>query len=218
MLEHLGPAFVKIGQMAASRSEALPPGFAEELAKLQNTVPPFSYEEARATVIEELGQPPEELFATFERKRSPRASLAQVHRATLPTGEPVVVEFQRPDVTVMVRADLGVLQELARAAEKRLEVAQRLDLPGIVGEFAAGVLIELDYRNEAYHMRRMAGNLSAIEGVALPAVDDRRSANACLRWASPRASRSTTSRRWKLPASTGSRSTTRSCGRSSSRS
>ena len=180
MLEQLGPAFVKIGQMAASRSEALPPGFAEELAKLQNTVPPFSYEEARATVIKELGQPPEALFATFEREPLAAASLAQVHRATLPTGEPVVVKIQRPDVTVMVRADLGVLQELARAAEKRLEVAQRLDLPGIVGEFAAGVLIELDYRNEAYHMRRMAGNLSAIEGVALPAVDDRRSAQRVL--------------------------------------
>jgi ubiquinone biosynthesis protein len=176
MLQQLGPTCVKIGQMAASRSEALPPGWGEELAKLQNTVPPFSWEEAEATIVRELGAPPETLFATIERTPLAAASLAQVHRATLPDGRPVVVKIQRPDIATMVRADLGVLQELSTTAEKRLEVARRLDLPGVVQEFAAGVVLELDYRNEAYHMRRMAGNLAAIPGVALPAVDDRRSA------------------------------------------
>jgi ubiquinone biosynthesis protein len=176
MLQQLGPTYVKIGQMAASRSEALPPGWAEELARLQNTVPPFSWDEASATIVHELGGSPEALFATFEREPLAAASLAQVHRATLPDGTPVVVKIQRPDVDTMVRADLGVLQELAATADKRFEIARRLDLPGVVEEFADGVVLELDYRNEAYHMRRMAGNLTSIEGVAVPFVDDRRSA------------------------------------------
>lgn len=176
MLQQLGPTYVKIGQMAASRSEALPPGWAEELARLQNTVPPFSWDEAAAAIAHELGGTPETLFATFEREPLAAASLAQVHRATLPDGTPVVVKIQRPDVETMVRADLGVLQELAATADKRFEIARRLDLPGVVEEFADGVVLELDYRNEAYHMRRMAGNLASIEGVAVPFVDDRRSA------------------------------------------
>jgi ubiquinone biosynthesis protein len=180
MLQQLGPTYVKIGQMAASRSEALPPGWADELAKLQNTVPPFPYEEARAAIAKELGRTPDELYATFDQEPLAAASLAQVHRATLPDGREVVVKIQRPDVTTMVQADLGVLQDLAVAAEKRLEIAQRLDLPGVVREFAAGVRVELDYRNEAYHMRRMAGNMGSIPGVALPFVDDGRSARRVL--------------------------------------
>jgi ubiquinone biosynthesis protein len=175
MLQQLGPTYVKIGQMAASRSEALPPGWADELSKLQNTVPPFSWDEAEAAIVRELGVPSSELFASIDHEPLAAASLAQVHRATLPDGTLVVVKIQRPDVATMVRADLGVLQELATTAEKRFEIARRLDLPGVVKEFADGVSLELDYRNEAYHMRRMAGNLVSISGVAIPEVDDRRS-------------------------------------------
>src|SRR5262249_26769552 len=137
--------------------------------------PPFSWEEAEAAIVRELGASPSELFATIDHEPLAAASLAQVHRATLPDGAAVVVKIQRPDVETMVRADLGVLQELASSAESRFEVARRLDLPGVVHEFAEGVSLELDYRNEAYHMRRMAGNLASIPGVAIPEVDDRRS-------------------------------------------
>ena len=176
MLQQLGPTYVKIGQMAASRSEALPPGWADELAQLQNTVPPFKWVEAEALIVSELGASPEELFATIDHNALAAASLAQVHVATLPDGTPVVVKIQRPHVGTMVRADLGVLQELATTAEKRFDVARRLDLRGVVQEFADGVVLELDYRNEAYHMRRMAENMRSIDGVSIPFVDDRRSA------------------------------------------
>ena len=176
MLQQLGPTYVKIGQMAASRSEALPPGWADELAQLQNTVPPFKWAEAESLIVRELGATPEELFATIDHNALAAASLAQVHVATLPDGTPVVVKIQRPDVGTMVRADLGVLEELATTAEKRFDVARRLDLTGVVQEFADGVLLELDYRNEAYHMRRMAENMRSISGVSIPSVDDRRSA------------------------------------------
>ena len=180
MLQQLGPTYVKIGQMLASRSEALPPGWEEELEKLQNTVPPFPYEEARAAMLKELGKPPEELYATFDQQPLAAASLAQVHRATLPDGTAVVVKIQRPDIQTMVRADLGVLQQLALVADKRFEAAQRMDLPGVLQEFASGVLVELDYRNEAYHMRRMAEDMAAIPGVTVPSVDDTRSASRVL--------------------------------------
>ncbi len=163
MLQQLGPTYVKIGQMAASRAEALPSGWAPELAKLQNTVPPFSTAEAHAAIVKDLGAPPEDLFGSFDPEPLAAASLAQVHRARLPDGTPVIVKIQRPDVDTMVRADLGVLQELAATAERRFEIARRLDLPGVVREFADGVVLELDYRNEAYHMRRMRGNLAGVE-------------------------------------------------------
>ena len=176
MLQQLGPTYVKIGQMAASRSEALPPGWADELARLQNTVPPFKWVDAEALIVRQLGASPEELFATIDHNALAAASLAQVHVATLPDGTPVVVKIQRPDIGTMVRADLGVLQELATTAEKRFDVARRLDLKGVVHEFADGVVLELDYRNEAYHMRRMADNMRSIGGVSIPFVDDRRSA------------------------------------------
>ena len=175
MLQQLGPTYVKIGQMVSSRAEALPAAWQEELAKLQNTVPPFPSEQAHQIIEAELQRPVAELYATFEDEALAAASLAQVHRATLPDGREVVVKIQRPDVQTMVAADLGVMQDLAGVMEDRFELARRMDARGILEEFAAGVLIELDYRNEAYHMRRLDENMASIEGVRVPVVDGARS-------------------------------------------
>jgi ubiquinone biosynthesis protein len=180
MLQQLGPTYVKIGQMISSRAEALPPAWQEELVKLQNTVPPFPAAKAHEIIETELGRPASELYATFDEEALAAASLAQVHRATLPDGREVVVKIQRPDVQTMVAADLGVMQDLADVMEDRFELARRLDAKGILGEFSAGVLIELDYRNEAYHMRRLDENMAAIEGVRVPEVDGARSAQRVL--------------------------------------
>ena len=113
MLQQLGPTYVKIGQMVSSRAEALPDAWQEELAKLQNTVPPFPAAKAHEMIEAELHQPASELYATFDEEALAAASLAQVHRATLPDGREVVVKIQRPDVQTMVAADLGVMQDLA---------------------------------------------------------------------------------------------------------
>ncbi len=180
MLQQLGPTYVKIGQMISSRAEALPDAWQEELTKLQNTVPPFPSSKAHEMIEAELHRPASELYATFDEEALAAASLAQVHRATLPDGREVVVKIQRPDVQTMVAADLGVMQDLAVVMEDRFELARRLDARGILEEFAAGVLIELDYRNEAYHMRRLDENMSKIEGVRVPAVDGARSARRVL--------------------------------------
>jgi ubiquinone biosynthesis protein len=177
MLQQLGPTYVKIGQMAASRGEALPPEWLSELQMLQSEVAPFPWTEARETIVRELGKPPEELFASIEEEPFAAASTAQVHRATLPDGTLVAVKIQRPQIVAKTKADLGVLQELARIAEGRFEVARRLGARGIVREFANGVIKELDYRNEAYHAKRLADGMAKFPDVHIPEVyDDRSSA------------------------------------------
>jgi len=170
MLQQLGPTFVKVGQMAGSRADALPEDWREELDKLQSTVPPFPWEQARAIIAEELGADPDELFASIDPEPLGAASLAQVHRATLRDGREVVVKIQRPDVQAKVRADLGVIQELAAVAESRLELARQVGAVGLAKEFADGVLEELDYETEAYHARRLADIVADIPGVGVPAV------------------------------------------------
>ena len=168
MLQQLGPMYVKLGQIVSSQGESLPEEWHEELDKLQSTVAPFSYEQARQMVINELGAPPEELFATFDQEPLAAASTAQVHRATLHSGEPVVVKVQRPNIIRQVQSDLRIMQEFSHTAERRFDWARDMDLTGMVDEFAAGVLKELDYRNEAYHMLRLADNMASIPGVHIP--------------------------------------------------
>ena len=170
MLQQLGPTYVKLGQMVSSRADALPPEWSTELDKLQSTVPPFSWESARRIITEELGAEPEELFGSVEPEPFAAASLAQVHRATLKDGRAVVIKVQRPDVQSKVRADLGVIAELASVAESRSGLARQLDAGGLVKEFSNGVLEELDYTVEAYHARRLADVLESMEGVGVPST------------------------------------------------
>jgi ubiquinone biosynthesis protein len=170
MLQALGPTYVKIGQMVASRGEALPPEWLVELQKLQSDAAPFPYEEAREIITKELGKPPEELFATFEQEPFAAASTAQVHRATLHDGTLVAVKVQRPNIVAKTKADLGVMQELARQLARRVEIARRLDVEGILNEFASGVLLEMDYRNEAYNARRISEAMVKFERMHVPVV------------------------------------------------
>ena len=170
MLQQLGPTYVKFGQMAASQGQALPPEYEAELEKLQNTVPPVSYEQARQVIIQELGKPPEELFASFEREAFAAASTAQVHRATLADGTIVAVKVQRPNIVTMVNADLGILRQVSQTIERVNESARLVDLTGIVEEFGDGVRRELDYHNEAYHARRLGDNMKSQPGVQVCGV------------------------------------------------
>ena len=172
LLQQLGPTYVKIGQMMAARTDVLPADWTSEFARLQSDAAPFPWSDARAALIAELKRPPEELFATIEEEPFAAASTAQVHRATLHDGSPVAVKIQRPRILAKTKADLGVMQELAKTAEQRFAVARRMSLRGIVAEFASGVLSELDYRNEAYHARRLADNMAVFEAIHIPIVYD----------------------------------------------
>ncbi|MFL5725373.1 MAG: AarF/UbiB family protein [Chloroflexota bacterium] len=172
LLQQLGPTYVKIGQMMAARTDVLPADWTTELARLQADAQPFPWSEARQVVIAELKRPPEELFGSIEEEPFAAASTAQVHRATLLDGTPVAVKIQRPLILAKTKADLGVMQELAKTAERRFAVARRMGIRGIVREFAAGVLEELDYRNEAYHARRLTDSMARFERIHIPAVYD----------------------------------------------
>lgn len=171
-LQQLGPTYVKIGQMLASRADILPPEWIEELTKLQSEAAPFPWEDAREILVKELGRDPEEAFASFEHEPFAAASTAQVHRATLHDGTLVAVKVQRPKIIAKTKADLGVMQELAKVAEQRFALARKVGATGIVQEFAAGVLKELDYRNEAYHARRLADGMTRFPEIHLPIVYD----------------------------------------------
>ena len=170
MLQQLGPMYVKIGQMIASRGAALPPEWLAELQKLQSDAAPFPWEQAREIIISQLGAPPEELFAEFDHEPFAAASTAQVHRAVMHDGTVVAVKVQRPQIVAKTKADLGVMQELAKVAERRSDYAQRLGAEGIVSEFAAGVIKELDYRNETYASRRIADHMRKFPDIHIPIV------------------------------------------------
>jgi ubiquinone biosynthesis protein len=172
MLQQLGPTYVKIGQMMASRSDILPPEWIEELSKLQSDAAPFAYEDVVATIVKELGKPPEELYQSFDPVPFAAASTAQVHEARLMDGTLVAVKVQRPRIVAKTQADLGVAQQLAGVAEQRLAVARKIGLQGIVREFAQGVLKELDYRNEAYYAKRLADGMRRFPQIHVPIVYD----------------------------------------------
>jgi ubiquinone biosynthesis protein len=170
LLQDLGPIYVKVGQLISSQSQALPPEWATEMDKLQSNVRPFSYEQVEETIISELGSPPDEIYATFSHEPLAAASLAQVHRATLKTGEQVVAKIQRPNIQNQVKADVGIMNWLAGLAEQRSGWVRDMGLIGIVDEFGKQVLLELNYGNEAYNAIRLENNLADIEGIRLPVI------------------------------------------------
>jgi ubiquinone biosynthesis protein len=170
MLQELGPTYVKLGQIVASRADTLPAEWEAELAKLQSHVRPFPVDEARAIIESELGAPPEKLYDYFDPTPLAAASLAQVHRAGLVDAGPVIVKVQRPNIESRVRADLLVLERAARLAERRSVTAAESGILAVIEEFGAALLLELDYRVEAYNARRLARNLEGLPGVGVPGV------------------------------------------------
>lgn len=170
MLQELGPTYVKMGQILSSQSQVLPEEWATEMNKLQSDVPPFEYEIVRETITEELGEPPETLFETFDPTPFAAASTAQVHRARLHSGEDVVVKVQRPNILRQVKADLGIMMNASRVIERRNDLARDYGLVGVLDEFGRNVIYELDYRNEAYNARRLGGNMAGLARVNVPYV------------------------------------------------
>ncbi len=170
LLQELGPTYVKLGQIVSSRADTLPADWETELARLQSHVRPFPVEEAREVIRAELGAPPEELYESFDPKPLAAASLGQVHRATLVGGRPVIVKVQRPNIDSRVRADLLILGNAAQVAERRSAAARNLGAHEIIEEFGGALMLELDYRLEAYNARRLARNLEPLPGVAVPEV------------------------------------------------
>lgn len=169
LLQELGPTYVKVGQLLSSQSQVLPEDWERELARLQQEVATFPYDDVRRIVTEDLGAPPEELFERFDKTPLAAASLGQVHRARV-GGEEVVVKVRRPGAARQVRADLGILRNLARFLERQAEWAREVGLASIVNEFGSNVIAELDYYGEAYNARRLAGSMRDVVGVSVPRI------------------------------------------------
>ena len=171
-LEELGPTFVKVGQILAGRSDLLPPTWTRELARLHQSAAPVPIEEIRAQLVEDLSCPPEEVFEHFDPEPLAAASIAQVHRARLVSGEEVVLKVRRPGIRQKVEADVRLLGRLAELAERELPELARYRPRSLVRQATRSLLRELDLRYEARNARRLF-DLCRDGGIAIPRVHDR---------------------------------------------
>jgi predicted unusual protein kinase regulating ubiquinone biosynthesis (AarF/ABC1/UbiB family)/nucleotide-binding universal stress UspA family protein len=169
-LEELGPTFAKLGQILSTRPDLLPPAFVEELATLQDNVPPLSQEEVVSVMEQELGVPWEDVFESIVPKPMAAGTIAQVHRATLTGGERVVVKVQRPTARQDIMEDLGLLELFAEKTADRPAFRQVVDMPAIFEHLSASLQRELDFRQEAANIARMRGVLESYPRLDAPGV------------------------------------------------
>lgn len=170
VLEELGPTYVKIGQLASTRADIIPQDILSELEKLQDSVTPFSFEEVRRIIEEELGSPLETIYSTFDETVIAAASIGQVHLAQLRTGERVAVKVQRPNIKALIETDLEILLDLAMLAEHRMVRLERLQLGDVVEEFAKSLRHELDYTIEARNAEKIAKQFKADSTIYIPGI------------------------------------------------
>ena len=168
-LDDLGPTFVKFGQVLSTRSDILPEGVLSELQKLQDTATPMPTGVAQGIIELELGAPVEEVFASFDPDPLGSASIGQVHRAVLLSGEAVAVKVQRPEAPGRVGGDLELMREFAGFLDRRFGRRIFIDVRGLVAEFEVVIRRELDYTAEAANARRFAANFVETP-VVIPAV------------------------------------------------
>ncbi len=170
-MEDLGPTFVKMGQILSTRPDLIPLQYIHELAKLQDNVPPFPYEEARKIFTAEIGRAPEEVFEHIDPVPLAAASIGQVHRARLAeSGEEVVVKIQRPRIRETIEVDLEILLHLAALAEKHLEELEIHRPTRIIREFARNLEKELNYVTEAVNIEHFARRCIDDDTVYVPRV------------------------------------------------
>ena len=169
-LEDLGPIFVKFGQVVSTRRDLLPPDIADELAKLQDRVPPFPGEAAKSRIEEALGRPVSELFRSFEVTPLAAASIAQVHEAVLHDGREVVVKVLRPGMREQIGLDLEVLHSLAALAEEYWPDSRRLRPREVVVEYEKTILNELDLMREAGNASQLKRNFAGSTMLHVPEV------------------------------------------------
>lgn len=168
LCEELGPTFIKFGQLLSTRADLLPPEFLQELAMLQDQAPHEAFSVIQTIVENELEQPLNDLFTEVDAKPLAAASMAQVHTATLPSGERVIIKVQRPHIPITIAADLAVLRDLARLAERYIAEWRPFQPVGLVEEFARTITQELDFRQELHNLERCARNFTDDPTVLVP--------------------------------------------------
>ncbi len=173
-LEDLGPVFVKFGQVLSTRRDLLPEDLADELARLQDNVPPFRGEQARKIIEKSLGKPVNQLFKTFDETPLASASIAQVHTATLPDGEDVIVKVMRPGIEKTIRHDIDLMYLIARMVHRFTDIGKRLRPVEVVEEYEKTIIDELDLAREAANAsqlrRNSAGDNGRFDDIYVPEV------------------------------------------------
>ncbi len=170
VFEELGPTFIKLGQLLSTRPDLIPADFLDELAKLQDEIPPFSIEEVRAIFKEELGRYPEDIFHYFDTEPLAAASIGQVHRARMDSGAEVVVKVQRPGIENVIAVDLEILAHIAQLMEQYLEEVQGHQPMAIVHEFARSLSREIDFSIELANIQRFARQFEENPAIHVPLV------------------------------------------------
>ena len=169
-LQELGPIFVKFGQALSTRRDLLPLDIADELAMLQDRVPPFPSSVAKAMAEKAYGQSLDDVFDRFDDEPLAAASIAQVHKATLKSGEEVIVKILRPGVEAQIRQDLDVLHALARLAQRHWPEARRLRPVDVVNEYEKTVIDELDMMREAANAAQLKRNFADSDKLYVPEI------------------------------------------------
>lgn len=169
-LEEMGPCFVKLGQVLATRVDLLPPEWIAELSRLQNAVPPVPFDALRAEMRQALGQDPESAFLSIDPAPFAAGSIAQVHRACLHDGRAVVVKVRRPGIRPVIESDLRLLEYAARRIETRFPDLRRFHPVGMVRQFRVSLARELDLAAECHHAERIAASFARDPRLLVPTV------------------------------------------------
>ncbi len=169
-IEELGTTFIKLGQIVSTRGDLLPQPYLDELSKLQDSAPPIPSDQVRQLLLQELGRPVEEVFASFDMQPMASASIGQAHAATLFDGTEVVVKLRRPGVVEQVEEDLHILLDLALRASRQWEAARFYDIFAITQEFAQTLRAEMDYLREGHNLETISHNFADEPDIHLPKV------------------------------------------------
>lgn len=169
-IEEMGTTFIKLGQIASTRADLLPKDLIKELEKLQSHVVPFPAKDARRLIEESLEASIDDIFLIFDDTPVGSASIGQVHRAMLHTGEDVAVKVQRPNIEKTVRTDLEILRHLAVLAESNLEWARQYQVTDMIEEFSDALINELDYTIEARNVERIGKTHKEDDDIKIPEI------------------------------------------------
>ncbi len=170
MLEELGPTFIKMGQILATRVDLFPPAYIAEFEKLLDQVPPVSFSELLPQLEEDLGGKIDEIFLQIDTQAVAAASLAQVHKAVLKNGEAVVLKIRRPGIRRVIEADLHLLERLVEVIESEAPQLRRYHPRQIVRQFSQSLRRELDFAAESRNAERVAANLANDPHIMIPHI------------------------------------------------
>ncbi|MGK7889735.1 MAG: ABC1 kinase family protein [Leptolyngbyaceae cyanobacterium] len=169
LITRLGPAYIKVGQALSTRPDLVPAEYLDELSRLQDQIPPFPNEVAYQFIEEELGQHPSEIYAELSEDPIAAASLGQVYKGKLKSGEAVAVKVQRPDLREQIALDVYILRQLSSIAQ-RLVKQIRSDLVGIMDEFGARIFEEMDYVNEGCNAEKFERLYGHLQDIYIPKI------------------------------------------------